>query len=121
MCRRALSRPGLSRRAGRAALFVSTDGEGGMQRSKARRRAAGCCAGREGPMKNDGNAAPPPPGIAPMTLPAPQVVACYFDVGFVPPLASMQLAWPPGAEGGRRRWTLPNGETLEGPPPARFG
>jgi hypothetical protein len=54
------------------------------------------------------------------SLPAPRVVACYFDIGFVPPLAAMQLAWPavPAPE---RGWTLPSGETLTGPPPARFG
>jgi len=53
-----------------------------------------------------------------MTLPAPQVAACYFDIGFVPPLAAMQLTWP---EFPPRTWTLPSGETLTGPLPARFG
>ena len=62
------------------------------------------------------------------SLPAPRVVACYFDIGFVPPLAAMQLVWPPHGlpanENGTRpepRWTLPSGEVLGGPPPARFG
>jgi hypothetical protein len=53
------------------------------------------------------------------TLPAPRIVACYFDIGFVPPLAAMQLAWP--ADQGDQRWTLPSGETFSSPPPARFG
>jgi hypothetical protein len=53
-----------------------------------------------------------------MTLPPPQVAACYLDIGFVPPLAAMQLAWPDFPS---RTWTLPSGESLAGPPPARFG
>lgn len=54
-----------------------------------------------------------------MPLPVPQVVACYFDVGFVPPLSSMQLSWPtPPAD---QHWRLPNGEALFGPLPTRFG
>jgi hypothetical protein len=53
-----------------------------------------------------------------MTLAAPQIVASYFDIGFVPPLAAMQLAWPCRDTG---LWTLPSGESLTGPPPARFG
>ena len=55
-----------------------------------------------------------------MTLPSPQVAACYFDVGFVPPLAAMQLSWPADAPA-QSHWTLPNGESLTGPPPGRFG
>jgi hypothetical protein len=51
-------------------------------------------------------------------LPTPRIDACYFDIGFVPPLAAMQLAWPALAE---HPWTLPSGETVNGPPPARFG
>jgi hypothetical protein len=54
------------------------------------------------------------------SLPAPHVVACYFDIGFVPPLAAMQLAWP-SPTAGQGSWTLPSGEVLSGPPPARFG
>lgn len=55
-----------------------------------------------------------------MTLPTPQVSACYFDVGFVPPLAATELLWPATAPR-EQTWTLPNGETLVGPPPRRFG
>ncbi len=53
-------------------------------------------------------------------LPVPHVATCYFDIGFVPPLAAMELRWPePPAE--PRHWTLPSGEVLAGPLPARFG
>jgi hypothetical protein len=52
------------------------------------------------------------------TLPAPHVVACYFDIGFVPPLAAMQLTWPAVPE---QPWLLPSGEALAGRPPSRFG
>jgi hypothetical protein len=55
-----------------------------------------------------------------MTLPSPQVVASSFDVGFVPPLAAVQLVWPADAPS-QDPWTLPNGEQLTGPPPGRFG
>ena len=55
-----------------------------------------------------------------MILPPPQVVASSFDVGFVPPLAAVQLAWPADAPS-QGQWTLPNGEQLTGPPPGRFG
>jgi hypothetical protein len=53
-------------------------------------------------------------------LPAPHVVACYFDIGFVPPLAAMELRWPelPSNPPG---WVLPSGEVLKGPLPSRFG
>jgi hypothetical protein len=50
----------------------------------------------------------------------PRIVACYFDIGFVPPLAAMQLAWPTG-DAAAQCWTLPSGEAVSGPPPARFG
>lgn len=53
-------------------------------------------------------------------LPSPHVLACYFDIGFVPPIAAMQLQWPEGPRG-EHRWALPLGEEITGPPPARFG
>jgi hypothetical protein len=53
------------------------------------------------------------------SLPQPRVVACYFDIGFVPPLAAMQLVWPAGP--GSQTWSLPGGEALNGPLPVRFG
>jgi hypothetical protein len=54
-------------------------------------------------------------------LPQPELVGCYSDLGFTPPLAAMQLRWP--ARGGEawQTWTLPRGEALEGTPPKRFG
>jgi hypothetical protein len=55
-----------------------------------------------------------------MTLPPPQVAACYHDVGFMPPLPAMQLNWPADAPQ-QAEWKLPSGETLKGPPPGRFG
>ncbi|MBY0228778.1 MAG: hypothetical protein K2W96_05815 [Gemmataceae bacterium] len=51
-------------------------------------------------------------------LPQPHVVGCYFDIGFVPPLAAMQLRWGDDAE---RDWPLPLGEQLRGTLPERFG
>lgn len=53
-----------------------------------------------------------------MTLPQPEVVGCFFDIGFMPPVAAMLLRWPEDAE---RTWALPGGETVTGPLPRRFG
>lgn len=55
-----------------------------------------------------------------MLLPPPQLVACYFDIGFVPPLAAMQLTWPDSSPD-EQSWTLPSGERFTGPAPTRFG
>jgi hypothetical protein len=49
------------------------------------------------------------------------VVRCYFDDGFAPRLPAMCLRWDTGALGGERLWDLPEGVTLVGPPPERFG
>lgn len=54
-----------------------------------------------------------------MTLPAPKVVTCFFDVGFIPPVATMQLLWPSESRE-IHHWTLPSGEKLTGPLPERF-
>lgn len=51
--------------------------------------------------------------------PAPEVVGCFFDIGFVPPIAAMVLRWPDGDE--PRTWPLPRGEVIHGPRPRRFG
>ncbi len=56
----------------------------------------------------------------PAMLPRPAVAGCYFDIGFVPPLAAMELEWE-GGPGGEREWELPRGERLQSPLPARFG
>jgi hypothetical protein len=55
------------------------------------------------------------------TLPPPQVLRCYFDDSFVPRLPAMSLRWDSAALGGERLWELPEGVTLLGPPPERFG
>lgn len=53
-----------------------------------------------------------------MTLPQPEVVGCYFDIGFMPPIAAMLLRW---AEESAEDWSLPAGEAVHGPLPRRFG
>jgi hypothetical protein len=55
------------------------------------------------------------------TLPPPEVVRCYFDDGFAPRLPAMCLRWDVEALGDERLWELPEGVTLVGPPPERFG
>jgi hypothetical protein len=57
----------------------------------------------------------------PSTLPPPEVVRCYFDDGFAPRLPAMSLRWDAEAQREERRWELPEGVTLLGPPPQRFG
>jgi hypothetical protein len=56
------------------------------------------------------------------SLPAPEVIRCYFDEGFQPHLPAMLLRWK-ALSGGRpeRLWYLPEGICLEGPAPERFG
>lgn len=51
----------------------------------------------------------------------PEVVGCYFDIGFMPPIAAMLLRWPDPGTFRERTWTLPGGEPLLGPLPRRFG
>lgn len=55
------------------------------------------------------------------TLPPPEVVRCYFDDDFAPRLPAMCLRWDADLLGGERLWELPEGVTLVGPPPERFG
>ena len=55
------------------------------------------------------------------TLQSPEVVRCYFDDGFAPRLPAMCLRWDAEAQGRERLWELPEGVTLVGPPPERFG
>ena len=56
------------------------------------------------------------------TLNEPQVVGCYFEDVFQPRLAAMDLDWQEDAAAIQPRlWDLPEGVTLEGPAPVRFG
>jgi hypothetical protein len=55
------------------------------------------------------------------TLPPPQVLHHYFADGFTPRLPAVRLRWDAGSLGGERLWDLPEGVTLVGPPPERFG
>jgi hypothetical protein len=52
------------------------------------------------------------------TLPAPQVLRCYFDDTFTPPLPVMCLRWEEDAD---RLWELPEDVSVAGPAPRRFG
>jgi hypothetical protein len=54
-------------------------------------------------------------------LPQPELLGCYSDLGFTPPLAAMQLRWPGAIGEALQQWTLPRGETLHGTLPKRFG
>lgn len=54
------------------------------------------------------------------SLPTPEVVRSYFDDGFTPALPAMSLRWQ-GIEKLERLWDLPEGVSVFGPPPQRFG
>jgi hypothetical protein len=54
------------------------------------------------------------------TLPAPELVSCYLDDCFEPPLPALALHWPPDAAE-ERTWHLPEDVTIAGPPPRHFG
>ncbi len=55
------------------------------------------------------------------SLPRPELLGCYSDLGFTPPLAAMQLRWPGEVGMQMQSWMLPGGEAVQGPPPKRFG
>ncbi|HWG46244.1 MAG TPA: hypothetical protein VN688_26015 [Gemmataceae bacterium] len=56
------------------------------------------------------------------TLPAPEVVRCYFDTTFEPHLPAMSLRWDADdSEDAERVWELPEGVRFRGPAPAHFG
>jgi hypothetical protein len=55
------------------------------------------------------------------TLPEPEVLRCYFEESFTPHLPAMCLRWPDAEAAHERLWELPEGVSLLGPPPARFG
>jgi hypothetical protein len=56
-----------------------------------------------------------------LLLPSPTVRCCYFDIGFVPPLAAMELDWPKEGNPGEQTWLLPSGEVVRSRLPERFG
>ena len=56
------------------------------------------------------------------TLPAPEVMDCSVDVRFEPRLPTMRLRWGDTSTGmAERLWDLPEGVSLVGPAPERFG
>jgi hypothetical protein len=55
-------------------------------------------------------------------LPRPEVKRCFFEDGFQPPLPAMVLRWSPySPESADRTWHLPDGVSIHGPAPTRFG
>ena len=54
-------------------------------------------------------------------LPLPEVLGCYCDVGFTPPIATMQLRWPAEVAEIEQTWRLPNGGPHVALLPKRFG
>ena len=54
-------------------------------------------------------------------LPLPEVLGCYCDIGFTPPIAAMQLRWPAQVGAVEQTWRLPNGGPLVACLPGRFG
>jgi len=57
-----------------------------------------------------------------MNLPKAEVERCFVEPSFDPPLAAMELHWDPDAEGACiRTWRLPDGVTIQGSAPHRFG
>jgi hypothetical protein len=56
------------------------------------------------------------------TLPAPEMVRCYFDTSFEPRLPAMCLRWEEDdANRDEYIWELPEGVRFNGPPPRQFG
>lgn len=57
-----------------------------------------------------------------MDLPRPDVVRCFFEQSFEPPLPAMELRWDPDSAGAFERvWNLPESVLVKGPAPQRFG
>src|SRR5262249_14930359 len=69
----------------------------------------------------------PPPGPEPRreampVLEAPDVLRSYLDEEFDPHVPALRLRWKPAAsDPGERIWELPEGVSILGPPPERFG
>jgi hypothetical protein len=56
------------------------------------------------------------------TLSSPEVLRCYLDETFTPGLPAMCLRWESdGNEVEEQQWDMPEGVTLSGPLPERFG
>ncbi len=56
------------------------------------------------------------------TLPKPEIVGCHYEDVFQPRLAAMFLDWKGEAAAKQHRpWHLPEGLTVTGPAPVRFG
>ena len=54
--------------------------------------------------------------------PSPDILSFCVEDSFVPPLPAMRLKWNQNGECKRaRRWRMPLGTILAGPPPTRFG
>lgn len=51
----------------------------------------------------------------------PEVVGCFFERSFHPPLWGLELRWPHDTLAIDRTWQLPDGLLLHGPVPTRFG
>ncbi|MBI1832659.1 MAG: hypothetical protein HYR84_14560 [Planctomycetes bacterium] len=57
-----------------------------------------------------------------MNLPKPKIVRCFFDETFGPALPVMELCWPAMHAGAAdHTWHLPEGVSIKGPAPRRFG
>lgn len=57
-----------------------------------------------------------------MQLAKPDVVRCFFEQSFDPPLAAMALRWDAEtAAACERLWQLPDNVAIKGPAPERFG
>jgi len=54
-------------------------------------------------------------------LPVPEVLRCYFDEAFEPHLPAMCLRWGEPESLPGLVWQLPEGVSLTGPAPRRFG
>jgi hypothetical protein len=56
-----------------------------------------------------------------MSLPKPEIVSCFFDESVQPHLPAMVLRWDTAAAQATDTWSLPDGVTLKGTLPERFG
>lgn len=57
-----------------------------------------------------------------MQLPKPDIVRCFFEASFDPPLPAMELRWDSETPAAfERTWQLPDAMNIKGPAPSRFG